>query len=164
MVRKLVDISEHQDAAAKKGKSNLGGCLSKAAIALAILAGTMAFTNPSEKSYLNYASNKLAQEVKQNWCKESELPEFLKNFSKSIVNFCSSVVTDQRQAIEGYLDKGTQRQNAVLFSIYTTDVFDRRYKTVGAFGHFLTFSSKKLDQVDIQLQPSTQSHFTLPGV
>ncbi|MGL5081059.1 MAG: DUF4359 domain-containing protein [Microcoleaceae cyanobacterium] len=156
----MVEISDNKDLNANKSKSGLGGCLGKGAILLAILAGTMALTNPSRASYLSYAYSKLSQEVKQNWCQESEIPEFLKNFSKSIVNFCNSVVTDQRTTIEGYLDKSTKRQNAVLFSVYTSDVLDKRYRTIGAFGNFLTFSAQKLDQANLQLEPSTQRDST----
>ncbi|MGF1491652.1 MAG: DUF4359 domain-containing protein [Microcoleaceae cyanobacterium] len=148
----MVDVSNSDNMKPEKSPSKLGGCLGKAAIVLAILAGTMVFTNPSRQDYLNYASSKLAKEVKQNICKESQVPQILSELSESLVNLCSSVVTNQRDAIEGYLDRYTQRQNAYLLSLYSTDVLDKRYRTVGAFGHFLTFSAEELKSSDASSQ------------
>ncbi len=124
---------------------NWGDFFGKGAIVLAILAGTMSLTNPDREEYLNYASGRLAQEARENWCKESNVPDILSGLSKSLVNACQSLVTTQRGSIKKYIDNATQRQNAVLFSIYTTELIDRRYQTIGVFGNFLTFSSEKVE-------------------
>ncbi|MEL7034556.1 MAG: DUF4359 domain-containing protein [Cyanobacteria bacterium J06592_8] len=124
---------------------NWGNFLSKGAIVLTILAGTMSLTNPSREEYLNYASGRLANEAKENWCQEAKLPDILSGISESIVDACQSLVTSQRGSIKGFIDKATQRQNAVLFSIYTTDLIDHRYRTIGVAGNFLTFSSEDIE-------------------
>ncbi len=136
----------------KNLSKNSGGYLGTGAILLAILAGTMALTNPPKEEYLEYASGQLSSELKENYCKESEAPEILENFnlSKTFADVCNNLVTSQRPALRRHLDNATQRRNVVIFSIYTTRLWDRQYRTIGVFGNFLTFSS---DQVDDHSSP-----------
>ncbi|MEA5495699.1 DUF4359 domain-containing protein [Limnoraphis robusta Tam1] len=129
-------------------KPNWGDFFGKGAIVLAILAGTMYLTNPEREEYLNYASGRLAAEAKENWCKESNVPDLLSGISGSLVDACQSLLTTQRGTIKKYIDNSTQRQNAVLFSIYTTDLVDHRYQTIGVFGNFLTFSSEDIEDIE----------------
>jgi len=118
------------------------GYIGKGAILLTILAGTMTFTNPQREEYLNYASDQLSTEIKKSICKESQVPEFLKGLSNTLVNTCNSLVTTQRNLIKDTIDKSTTRQNAVLFSVYTTEIAGYKYQTLGGFGNFLTFPTK----------------------
>lgn len=120
-----------------------GGYLGKGAILLAILAGTMALTNPPKEDYIEYASGQLSEEVKENYCKESEAPKILENFnlSETFADVCKNLITSQRPAIRRHLDNATQQQNVVIFSIYTTQLWEHQYRTIGVFGNFLTFSS-----------------------
>lgn len=131
----------------KNLSKNSGGYLGTGAILLAILAGTMALTNPPKEEYLEYASGQLSAEIKENYCKESEAPKILENFnlSKTFADVCDNLVTSQRPALTRHLDNATQRQNVVVFSIYKTQLWDRQYRTIGVFGNFLTFSSEKVD-------------------
>lgn len=133
-------------------KPNWGNIFGKGAIVLTILAGTMYLTNPTREEYLNYASGRLITEAKENWCNESNVPELLSGLSKSLVDACQSVVTNQRDWIQNNINKATTRQNAVLFTIYTTDFdfVDKRYRTIAAFGNFFTFSSESLKSEDVQ--------------
>lgn len=124
-----------------------GGYIGKGAILLAILAGTMAFTNPSREEYLDYASMRLSEELKESYCKESKVPDVLQSFSGLYVDFCNSVTTSQRGTFENMIDNSTDyRKNVFLFSIYTSELFDRRYQTVGLFGRFFTISSHKIPE------------------
>ncbi|HBW57132.1 MAG TPA: hypothetical protein DEF27_04745 [Oscillatoriales bacterium UBA8482] len=118
------------------------GYLGKGAILLTILAGTMAFTNPQREEYINYASDKLSAEIKKSICKESQVPEFLKGFSSALVNTCNTLVVNQRHLIKDTVDKSTTRQNAILFSVYTTEIAGYKYQTLGGFGNFMTFPTK----------------------
>lgn len=111
----------------------------KGFIALAIMAGIMGLTNPPRDEYLNYASGLLAAQAKNSVCKESRVPDFLQDFAGSLVDTCQTVVTTQRGLIEAFLDGATHRQNVLVFSIYTTEVGNESYRTIGAFGNFLTF-------------------------
>ncbi|MGB3535982.1 MAG: DUF4359 domain-containing protein [Microcoleaceae cyanobacterium] len=132
----------------KNLSKNSGGYLGTGAILLAILAGTMALTNPPKEEYIEYASGRLSAELKESYCKESEAPEILENFnlSKTFATVCNNLLTSQRPALTRHLDNATQRQNNVVFSIYTTQLWDRRYRTIGVFGNFLTFSSDQVTE------------------
>lgn len=120
-----------------------GGYIGKGAIALAILAGTMVFTNPPREDYINYASDQLSTELKKSICQESQVPDFLRGFSNTLVNSCNSLVSTQRDLIKKVLDQSTTRQNAILFSVYTTEIAGYRYQTLAGFGNFLTFPTKE---------------------
>lgn len=125
-------------------KSDYRGNLGKGAIALAILAGVMGFSNPPREDYLHYASDKLSTRIKDSNCQESKIPEFMKDLSGSIVGGCQFLVTTPGKAIiKAFVDNSTKRQNLVIFSLYTTELSGRKYQTIGAFGNFLTFSSEK---------------------
>jgi hypothetical protein len=126
--------------------NNINGFLGGGAIALAILAGVMGLTNPPRDEYIHYASDALSEELKKNQCKESKVPEFLREFSGDLVDFCETAIGASKVGIKSYLDNSTKRQNALIFSLYTTELFGRRYQTLGAFGNFLTFSSENVEK------------------
>jgi hypothetical protein len=104
--------------------------LVKSGMALAGLAVLMGLTNPKQDSYSDYASEKLitgaqkeiCQEFK--YCESGEPPTLLKN-----------------TIIKPAINASTQRQNLVIFSLYTTELPGiKTYKSIGAFGNFMTYS------------------------
>lgn len=125
-----------------KATSDTRGNFGKGAIALAILAGVMGFTNPPREDYLSYASEKLATELKTSICNESQMREFLGSFGGALVGTCKTLVTSQRSTMERFIDNATKRQNLMIFSVYSTEIGNRTYRTLGAFGNFLTVSEK----------------------
>jgi hypothetical protein len=129
-----------------KSNGNINGFLGGGAIALAILAGVMGMTNPPRSEYIHYASDHLSEELKKSQCKESKVPEFLRDLSGDLVDFCETAIGASRGAMKGYLDNSTKRRNALIFSLYTTELFGRRYQTLGAFGNFLTFSAEDIKE------------------
>lgn len=116
------------------------------AIALVVVATVMGFTNPPRDEYVNYASNKLASEIKESVCKKSKVPDFLSDFTGELVDSCEKLIKSQRSTIKDLMDNATKRQNLILFSVYTTEFRGRRYQTIGAVGNFLTFPPEKIDQ------------------
>ena len=121
--------------------------LSKAgAIALTVGATIMGFTNPPRDEYVNYASNKLATEIRESICKESKVPDFLSDFTGDLVKSCEKLIKSQRTTIKELMDNATRRQNLILFSFYTTEFRGNRYQTIGAVGNFLTFPPHKIDE------------------
>ena len=143
IVDKMEGHIEYKTMIRDKNPSKSGGLIGKGAILLAILAGTMALTNPPKEDYIEYASGQLSEEVKEDYCQESETPKVLENLnlSETFADVCNNLVTSQRPAIRRHLDNATQQQNLVVFSIYTTQLWEHRYRTIGVFGNFLTFSS-----------------------
>ncbi|NEN90265.1 MAG: DUF4359 domain-containing protein [Okeania sp. SIO3H1] len=121
--------------------------LSKAgAIALTVTATVMGFTNPPRDEYVNYASNKLASEIRESVCKESKVPDFLSDFTGDFVKSCEKLIKSQRTTIKELMDNATQRQNLILFSVYTTEFQGNRYQTIGALENFITFPPEKIDK------------------
>ena len=121
--------------------------LSKAgAIALTVGATIMGFTNPPRDEYVNYASNKLETEIRESVCKESQVPDFLTDFTGDLVQSCEKLIKSQRTTIKELMDNATRRQNLILFSFYTTEFRGNRYQTIGAVGNFLTFPPEKIDK------------------
>jgi hypothetical protein len=131
-----------QDFNGDKRTSNSSNNLGKGVIALAIIAGVMGFTNPPRDEYLKYASGVMSTEVKKSLCKESRVPEFLGDFAQSLVGVCNSVLTSERNTIERLIDNTTERQNFIIFSIYTTEIVGKKYHTIGGFGNFLSMPAK----------------------
>ncbi|WP_026734224.1 DUF4359 domain-containing protein [Fischerella sp. PCC 9605] len=98
-------------------------------IGLLLIPLFLALTNPSQKGYEEYVVWKL----KQTTCKQKSLkPEtqlscaFLSNFP---YNFSA-------RALSGYI----RRENYLFFSIYTTDAFGLRDRSVGISGHYFDWN------------------------
>lgn len=118
--------------------SKFFGNVGKVAIALTLVAAGMAFTNPARDKYLTYASGKLQTELESTVCKDSRVPQALSGLTDSLIGSCKNLLTSQRGTIEQLLDNTTQRQNLGVVSIYTTELGQKSYQTVGAFGNFVT--------------------------
>ena len=125
----------------------------KAIIVLGILAGSMIFTNPNRKAYVDYAAVKLVKEAKNSLCKTPELSkdlgewqDIVRDLSDGLSGICKGVIatggTVGLNPIQNVIEQRTTRQNLLLLSIYNTELADREFKTLGAFGNFFTFSAK----------------------
>lgn len=85
------------------------------AIALAGVGAVMAATNPGQDSYEAFATQSLSTYLEQNVCAKAPKDFGLK---KQCVSFLESNQAEIRQIISS----NTQRQNYLIFSIYTTDL------------------------------------------
>ncbi len=111
--------------------------LLRGGIALAVLAIVMGVTNPNSESYADYASDLIMAKAEKNicesfgYCQKEKIPKFIINQVKSTI-------------IEPALAKETQSQNLIFLSLYQTQIKGvGTIKTIGAFGHFLTYSKTK---------------------
>lgn len=110
---------------------------------LLMIAAVMAVTNPGRAAYVDYASERLSREFKQD-CDELdqnitfgsilELPT--KDLCKSFVGSADLV---GRGTVKLIIDKSTSRKNFAVFSIYTTKIAGRTFKTTGICSNFITF-------------------------
>lgn len=121
--------------------SKFFGNVGKVAIALTLVAAGMAFTNPARDKYLTYASGVLQNELENTVCKDSRVPKALSGVTDTLIGSCKNLLTSQRDTIERLLDNTTQRQNFGVASIYTTELGQKSYQTVGVFGNFVTLPS-----------------------
>lgn len=113
----------------------MGGNFFKGAIALGVVAGIMGFTNPPQELYTEYASEKLLAHADKMACEKVSLCESIDSLPVAAKNVLKN------QILKPAIETSTQRQNLGLLSIYTTEVPGvAKIKTLGAFGHFLTFT------------------------
>ncbi len=116
-----------------------------ALLAIAGVAGVMSFTNPDQNTYVNYAADRLTNEIQDAICKGPQLPQgkLWEDISKLTSNTCKSGLSTglafQGSNIKDFIATSTERQNFVVFSIYTTKVPGYNFKTIGAFGNLFTF-------------------------
>ncbi|MFB2773489.1 DUF4359 domain-containing protein [Pelatocladus sp. BLCC-F211] len=114
-------------------------------LAIAGVAGVMSFTNPDHNTYVNYAAARLTNEIQDAICKGPQLPQgkLWEDINKLTSNTCKSGLATglafQGSNIKDLIARSTERQNFVIFSIYTTKVPGYNFKTIGAFGNLFTF-------------------------
>jgi hypothetical protein len=107
-------------------------------IAIATIASVMMLTNPSKAAYTQWAAQQFSTDLRSRLCQEASLPPELKD--KGIDDFCKSSVNLLRHSglPKVAIRVTTQRQNFLLFSVYTTETPGQVYRVVGAFGHFFS--------------------------
>jgi len=98
------------------------------AIALTVTAILMAVTNPGKQSYIEDFSWR----VKETSCQQEQL-------SVGATLACSTLAPLPNSAIESILEGYSRRQNYILFSIYTTDFWGLKSRSIGVGRHFFEF-------------------------
>lgn len=102
-----------------------------------------AVTNPSQSDYVDYASDRLIETL------EDECDEFDQNSSSSpspltgrdICKASVGIVSLARGGINVWIDSSTKRQNFGVFSVYTTNIWGREFKTLGVGNRFFELQS-----------------------
>lgn len=100
-------------------------------IGAAAIAGVMAVSNPSKERYVDYATEYFAEAGKNSLC-SSDLP-------LAAQQSCKFVMSQGKGVIKPYIENSTKQQNFVLFSIYATDMPNKKLTTIAAFGNFFMF-------------------------
>ncbi|WAS05825.1 DUF4359 domain-containing protein [Gloeomargaritales cyanobacterium VI4D9] len=106
----------------------------------------LGLTNPSEQEFIGFAFVTLRQEL----C--PRLPDILKqaNDGQAIPEFlttylhqsCTDILTAIRGTTEDFLRRNTRVQNYFFFSLYTTELFGSKYRTIGIARQFITIPDK----------------------
>jgi hypothetical protein len=112
-------------------------------IGLGAIALTMVLTNPKKDKYLDYASVKLGEEIQNLVCKspENKNPkDILGNLTNLVADLCKIGIDSQDSLVKKLIEPKTQQQNMIIFSIYTTEIPGRTYKTLAVFGNFISLS------------------------
>ncbi|MEO0535295.1 MAG: DUF4359 domain-containing protein [Cyanobacteria bacterium P01_A01_bin.123] len=116
------------------------------AIAGGVLIGTTALivTNPGKSAYVDYASERLLKELKQD-CNEFEddieVGDVLTLPTRDLCrSFVGSADFIGRGAVKLVIDTSTERQNFGVFSIYTTELPGRTFKTIGIGRNFMLYN------------------------
>lgn len=114
-------------------------------VAAAVTLG-LGFTNPSDQEFLGFAFVTLRQElcprlpeIIKDATQGQEIPQFLTTY---LNQSCADILTAIRGPTEDFIRRNTQVQNYFLFSIYTTELFGNRYRTIGIARQFITMPVK----------------------
>jgi hypothetical protein len=104
-------------------------------IALVLGIGVMAFTNPNQEQYLQYASEQIIQKLPQDFCENSQLQKLFDFANRDLSRLCKSGLdlglNIGKESVKKIIDINTQRQNFILLSLYTTNIGNRQYQTTG---------------------------------
>lgn len=118
--------------------------LGSAAVGLAAFGVAMATTNPSQAEYEEYATQRLTEYVKEDFC--GKTTNFLENLIKSQ---CDNLVDQASPQIQQILSRSTEKQNFVIFTVYTTElqlsslIPGYKFETLGALNKFYTYTAEK---------------------
>ena len=86
-------------------------------------------TNPTKEAYSEY----LVWQMKDN-CKQTQLELHEKAICYTTINALPT------SGIKPFIIGYTRRRNYFLFSLYTTDIWGMKNKTIGLGGHFFDFN------------------------
>ena len=105
----------------------------------------MAVTNPNQATYEAYAAQKLTEYLKSEVCTEAP-----KAFGGNFLRYnCAELVDSSQPGIQRIIAASTQRQNFILFSIYTTDLSINpvipayHFETVAVLQKFYTYTAEE---------------------
>lgn len=113
-----------------------------AGCALALLGGALAITNPGQDAYEAFATQAAIDYLKAEVCAKAPT-------AFGLQKLCQSELESNQSKISKIITDGTQRQNFVLFSLYTTDLSissdlpSYHVESVGALGQFMIYKTQK---------------------
>ncbi len=93
------------------------------------IAGVMAVTNPSKERYIEYATEQFSETGKASICAGDNIPI-------AAQQSCKFVISQGKGVIKSLVENSTKQQNFVLFSLYDTDMPNKKVTTIAAFGNF----------------------------
>ena len=115
------------------------------AVGGSVLIGAMAMmiSNPGQSAYVDYATERLSKELKQD-CDQLEDDVHVGGVvTLPTRDLCRSFIGSAdflgRGAVKLVIDGSTARKNFGIFSIYTTELPGRSFKTLGIGRQFLMF-------------------------
>ena len=100
-------------------------------IGAAVVAGVMAITNPSKDRYIEHATEQFSETGKTSICAGDNIPI-------AAQQSCKFVISQGKGVIKALVENSTKQQNFVLFSVYETDMPNKKVTTIAAFGNFYT--------------------------
>jgi len=98
-------------------------------IGVVVVVGVMAVTNPSKERYIEYATEQFSETGKTSICAGDNIPI-------AAQQSCKFVISQGKGVIRGIVNNSTKQQNFILFSLYETDMPNKKITTIAAFGNF----------------------------
>jgi hypothetical protein len=113
----------------------MGRNLLAGALVLAGVAAVLGVTNPGQTAYLEYASERLLDKGSKLACEKASLCDSARSMPVVAKNLLKN------QILKPAIEASTQQRNLGVFSVYTTELPGvAKIGTLGALGHFFTFS------------------------
>lgn len=100
-------------------------------IGVVVVFGVMAVSNPSKERYIDYATEQFSETGKTSIC-AGDMPI-------AAQQSCKFVISQGKGVIKSVVENSTKHQNFVMFSLYETDMPNKKYTTIAAFGNFIMF-------------------------
>ncbi|WP_103670128.1 DUF4359 domain-containing protein [Pseudanabaena sp. BC1403] len=100
-------------------------------IGVVVVVGVMAVSNPSKERYIDYATEQFSETGKTSIC-AGDMPI-------AAQQSCKFVISQGKGVIKSVVENSTKQQNFVIFSLYETDMPNKKYTTIAAFGNFIMF-------------------------
>jgi hypothetical protein len=100
-------------------------------IGAVVVVGVMAVSNPSKESYIEYATEQFSETGKTSIC-TGDLPI-------AAQQSCKFLISQGKGVIKTLVENSTKQQNLVVFSLYATEMPNRKITTIAAFGNFIMF-------------------------
>ncbi|WP_069789331.1 DUF4359 domain-containing protein [Cyanobacterium sp. IPPAS B-1200] len=107
---------------------------------LAIFGGILMFTNPNQKQYEEFAEEKLSLYAKENLCQAgaSGLDQVVKS------QVCHMMVEAGKGQIPRVVRETTQKKDYMVLSIYETNLYLYKFRTIGVFNNFYVLDVNQL--------------------
>lgn len=114
--------------------------MKNALLVLMVIAGGFFVTNPEKPDYVDYAAVNFADAATEAICLSPQLPNWAQSIASSMQDVCRGAVTTGtnfgREPLQNFINSTTDRQNFLLFSLYTTQFPGYSVRTIGILGNF----------------------------
>jgi Domain of unknown function (DUF4359) len=99
---------------------------------------TLAFTNPRQEAYTEFATRTVSKFLVRDLCKaNAQAP---RGFETLVKDGCQAFMNRGSSEIRSFVEHNTERQDFLVFSLYTTDFPIRPLRVLGIFNHFFLVS------------------------
>lgn len=106
-----------------------------AALGLSI---TLVATNPKQTNYTEFATQTVSRLLIKDLCRANDRTPKL--FDTMIKDGCQAFMQQGKAEIRAFIAHNTERQDFLLFSLYTTEFPIRPLRVLGIFNHFFLIS------------------------
>jgi Domain of unknown function (DUF4359) len=106
--------------------------------AMASITLILVLTNPRQEAYTEFATRTVSKFLVRDLCKaNAQAP---KGFETLVKDGCQAFMRQGSTEIHSFIEHNTERQDFLVFSLYTTDFPIRPLRVLGIFNHFLLVS------------------------
>jgi hypothetical protein len=102
------------------------------------LSVALAFNNPRQEDYTEFATQTVSKFLIRDLCRANDHTPKL--FDTMIKDGCQTFMQQGKTEIHAFVAHNTERQNFILFSLYTTEFPIRPLRVLGIFNHFFLIS------------------------